>query len=414
MKKNIKAFIKSTPIYSRYYLQFGRALYDVMSINNSIHSEIVKLTENSICIDDFLGSIGRFFDDNSFMRTIQEIIRTKREDKNSYYANKNDYLSYIRNADNRTLNSLQWRSLSFIANSIGMHQIGYALRAKAIEHVYESCINSKSNYDAYLLFSAAMDQGDFETAKDVIFKKLRISKAFFKSVKMAQLYFCLVNGSINSKTLAKKHHIKEDIAFADYVKGKRIAVVGPSHPIEENGSEIDTYDIIVRLNHFGKKPSKELVGSEINVSYYNGEYGETLLKMDEKEFLNELDYVVQKKPKYKLNVENVNERASKKFDSFLFLGGFNMIPHAVLDLLMFDIKEVKIFNTNFFLSSQRYISGYPDKLVVSGIALHDATTQINLIRHLWKNGVCKVDNELENILIMSNEAIMERYEELYP
>ena len=101
-----------------------------------------------------------------------------------------------------------------------------------------------------------------------------------------------------------------------------------------------------------------------------------------------------------------------------------MIQIIVLDLLMFDIREIKIFNTNFFITDNIYYEGYVSSQIYGDVldrngllfslAVHDKVTQINLIRNLWKNGICKVDSECEKILATSNEELMEKYEELYP
>ena len=56
------------------------------------------------------------------------------------------------------------------------------------------------------------------------------------------------------------------------ISGKSVAVVGPAPSSELIGSEIDSYDIVVRTNYQGqnKLGDPKEFGVRTDISYYNG------------------------------------------------------------------------------------------------------------------------------------------------
>ena len=66
--------------------------------------------------------------------------------------------------------------------------------------------------------------------------------------------------------------IKPEEQYNNYLKGKRIAIVGPSKHIllEKNGAKIDDYDVVIRLKWLpmkGFNTFKDFVGDETHVMY---------------------------------------------------------------------------------------------------------------------------------------------------
>ena len=66
--------------------------------------------------------------------------------------------------------------------------------------------------------------------------------------------------------------IKPEEQYNSFLKGKRVAIVGPSKHIllEKNGAKIDNYDVVVRLKWLpmkGFNTYKDFVGDETHVMY---------------------------------------------------------------------------------------------------------------------------------------------------
>jgi hypothetical protein len=90
-----------------------------------------------------------------------------------------------------------------------------------------------------------------------------------------------------SKILEKiKMH---NLSFADYVKGKNVAIIGPASSVlfEKNGQEIDEYDIIIRINRGCEiiDNLKDFVGSRTDILYNSLDFdpltGGDLFKMED-------------------------------------------------------------------------------------------------------------------------------------
>ena len=66
--------------------------------------------------------------------------------------------------------------------------------------------------------------------------------------------------------------IKPEEEYSNFLKGKRVAIVGPSKHIllEKNGEKIDDYDVVIRLKWLpmkGFNTFKDFVGDETHVMY---------------------------------------------------------------------------------------------------------------------------------------------------
>lgn len=66
--------------------------------------------------------------------------------------------------------------------------------------------------------------------------------------------------------------IKPEEQYNSFLKGKRVAIVGPSKHIllEKNGAKIDDYDVVIRLKWIpmkGFNTFKDFVGDETHVMY---------------------------------------------------------------------------------------------------------------------------------------------------
>ena len=421
LKAKSKNYLKTTSFYSRYYPKFSEVFWNPMSRNEEIYSNIVNVIADKQQLGANFALIGeKFFDNGSIAKEVLEIVRERIDSGADDCINHANVVSSIKNADCSSLTSVYWKNLSFIANSFGLHQIGYALRSKSVEYLYSRGTGNKCIDEICELFAAAIDQGDYETAKHIMDKNLRISKVFFKAAKKADLFLRIVSGQEKKAQISKSIRSTEDGKFAEYLSGKTIAIVSPAQPYEKVGSEIDSYDIVVRINYTGASSlaDKEFVGSKTSLSYYNGESGAKLLILENKDFIYELDYLVHKDEQNRLNMQDSRERAMHHFDIFMLHGSLNMIPNMILDLLMFEVKQIKVFNVNFFLSStvhnKNYIGYKENSELLYSLAVHDKVTQINLIRNLWKRKIINVDNECERILMTAKEELMEEYCKLYP
>jgi hypothetical protein len=159
----------------------------------------------------------------------------------------------------------------------------------------------------------------------------------------------------------------------NYLKGKRIALVGPAKSIEgsNNGAYIDSHDVVVRLNH-AKIGNPIDSGSKTNVIYYDGSHHDY-------EGLN-LDYLICSYPptewffterclrvaqvygytypgKHKIIDDNLYSNLKTKLNE-----NNRSRPNtgliAMVDLLRHDIESLFITGLDFYRTS--YAKEHPD------------------------------------------------------
>lgn len=210
-----------------------------------------------------------------------------------------------------------------------------------------------------------------------------------------------------------------DIEFYNYIKNKNIAIVGPVDTGAENGEEIDSHDIVIRLNTY--QPSNypdKIFGKKTNVAYFLRRYYEKLLDNNEiKDAIKHVDYVVyhsnkidtlhEKSEKYKNTRFTI--RYQDRANNFFFSGYGNFIQRIIMDIVRFEPKKIKVFNTNLWLTikkSEYYI--HKQKFSPENIIMHDVLSNFVFTKKMYQNNIIDVDSMLNSILKMTpNDYINE-------
>lgn len=216
-----------------------------------------------------------------------------------------------------------------------------------------------------------------------------------------------------------------DKKYAEYLNGKTVAVVGPAPSDEDLVEEIDSSDVVIRLNYRGVNllPNTEEFGSRTDVSYYNGENAVNISGYSDRDFFKDIAFAVFRSIKHEFQENLVNNQSGRiNFtpNQMLFCGAANMVQHTLYDLLFFEPNKIKVYKTNFFMAKKAYHDGYSIhqdrggiKWVWQAYANHNLITQLNLTRWLLKNGLIEVDKTCESVLQLTNKDYMSFMEEIY-
>lgn len=189
--------------------------------------------------------------------------------------------------------------------------------------------------------------------------------------------------------------IKNYNEFSQYVRGKKIIIVGPSNGlINKNlGKEIDKYDIVIRLNNsypiFINKENHNDVGTRTDVLYHTGAIGKTLglaakkYKTDRLNLLrsDKIKWFVLKRDFYngsaseKKYVLNFNRIVRNNMKIVLIEKRFlnrvrrnlnntdpNMSTMAILHLRKFEFKSCRIIGCDFYQNEYHKSYFIPDTL----------------------------------------------------
>lgn len=201
----------------------------------------------------------------------------------------------------------------------------------------------------------------------------------------------------------------EDRAFGGFIRGQRIALVGPVPNEKAQGAEIDDHDVVVKFGYRGgeKGRNPDTQGARIDVSYYNNTQAQQLAKADYGAVLSSLRWAVfhNRKGHSQLPRECSSTRKLVSFMWLLADTHFNAGPNAIIDMLRFRPSGVRIFNTDLMLSSGRF-AGYtpagapPVDYIRSFIKTHDPVLQYAITRRLWTLGYVSGDERFSDVMDM--------------
>ena len=315
-----------------------------------------------------------------------------------------------------------------VVGSTGLYRIALLLRDDYLHNSMRNFnLSKRSERDLFTLFLGSIDLGDFDLAEQII---TSIKSRPFKllPIRDMELYYNLIKGNRSEALrLAKRKYSKIDKDFFDFVYNKSIAIVGPAQSCEMLKDEIDSYDIVIRLNYRGseKMPPEKEFGSKVDISYYNSVFSADISNYENKDFFDDLDYIIFKdlKHHYQKVIMKKHQHVRKwiSFNRFVFGGKINMIQNVVLDLLTFEPSKIKIFKANLYLTENYYypgyqISNYNNDQYYNWLQhwyTHDIVTHFNLTKSLWKNGLIEVDNYLEYVLEHNCEDYIRNMDDIY-
>lgn len=195
-----------------------------------------------------------------------------------------------------------------------------------------------------------------------------------------------------------------DKNFLEYIKNKKIAIVGPVNTGLESGDEIDGFDIVVRLNYRGKEfLNRKTHGAKTNISYYaNDQLTSEIIDENIIKSFPDLDWII-----YDGHVENI--LPSPKRHVYMtwhinpfYKGSANAIPKSIIDLALYQPQLIKVFNVNLWLS-QGNIEGYHfgfKRNEISRFIRHDPLSNFIFMKNAYENNIIEADRVLSDILCM--------------
>lgn len=227
----------------------------------------------------------------------------------------------------------------------------------------------------------------------------------------------LYNRIINSRTSGDKYP-----DFRNYLKGKKVAVVGPCRTVSDDASkheeEINSYDIVCRIGYSGAESLPQHTGKRCDISFYAHHKIKGIINSENKNSIFSLRYAILKE---KLSLKYFKE--DNKQNNIFFIISCNsyncfenLIANAgvdmIVDVLSFGAKEVKIFNVDLFLSNV-YPKGYisnkikptgqtdyenPREEMLRSFMHHDPFCHFELYRFLKEKFPVSFDSYLNSII----------------
>lgn len=339
----------------------------------------------------------------------EAIVDSSTCDRESAAKVRSEVASLTMALDNRALDPEAWLAVRGLLITHGFLQASAAARTNARELVLQHLKQERGTGNPLLLIKgaqAALDAGNIRQVQDLQTQIDRISEAReYSRIMGSYLKMCAgKNPGYEAFTVAPK-------GFTRLVSGRSVAVVGPSRSVEDQGQEIDGFDVVVRVNYWGVGRSAvgAGLGTRTDISYYNRAQGEDLMECD-RGFLSDLKYAVFKFAER--HACGSPSRRAAALSPVFFAGHPNMIPIIIFDLLHFRPARLKVFGTNFFLSELSHHGEYvgysgarPSKRL-SSFASHDLLGQLNVVRGMCGGGFLEPDDQCSRVLEMTDQEYL--------
>lgn len=316
-----------------------------------------------------------------------------------------------------------------IALTSGLFTTAYASREKneelLLQRAHTKIIFTKRQ--ATKLFWCYLNSGDDNAATSMNHRVFLFSRPV---VSKHICNLCNILGLIPNQP--SKHLQKsEQAAFADYVKGRSIAIIGPSSSGVDYNEEIkNNFDIIIRMRYRGQETLPEAQRELIpHVTYYCRETSKEILNPERNiGYLTDLDFAVFKRTygkyyeeAYKKATSYTKTRGAFINNTFLFSSPSvsNMLQQILYDLSLFEPARIKVFNANCFLSHTIHDKGY--SVAKEGTALtaplwcmfavHNLMCNYNYTMNLYRRGLIEADDYLSEILELGTEEYMRKFQQ---
>jgi len=330
--------------------------------------------------------------------------------KNQLKINKFDYVGL------RTW--LRLRDLFYIKLEL---VLGGICRKKAVDYA----LKSKTNY---LLtrkdkFRAKLD---FATsAKEIgsYLKKNPIEHKFYHK-DLNKFMSSLHNINFNIKNYEKSI---EKNKFYEILDNKSVAIVGPAKTDQKNAQEIDAFDTVVRLNytHVGKNLDEFYKGFKTDISYFSGEQVDYLIEKKNGQLPNDIKLACIKdnnmNRKKILEQFNPNKPIKRitNYNMFTFYSSLNILPLVLLDILEANVKRIKIFHSDMFLTKIRSPGYYPkefnlgQKIDLKSFLDHDPMSQHEILKKLNSHKKITGDEKFDKVMKLDTYEYLKKLEETY-
>lgn len=306
------------------------------------------------------------------------------------------------------LSAAEWRELYRLCLVSGLYVVGMLLREKAVSQARRSAdANSADIGTLRLGFAAVLESGTAAEAKSLL-RRLETSGEDPARCKHGLwLTEVLLEGSRELFPDAAGPVGKTTL---DAIRGRRIALVGPVPVQQENGPEIDSFDLVAKFNYRGGPSGCDPAtqGRRVDLSYYNIQQAKYIARKMDPGFLSAVPFPIFIKEKGQRLLRSATDagRVLINLQWLLIDSEFNAGPNAVFDLLRFGPAQIKVFNLDLMLTAGRF-EGYarPGDAEVnyslSFAKTHDPVMQFQFLQKLRCQGLIEGDERFEQVLSLS-------------
>ncbi len=208
----------------------------------------------------------------------------------------------------------------------------------------------------------------------------------------------------------------------DYMSGKSVAIVAPAPGNDDNGAEIDSFDVVVRPNALGPPSVDESWrhGSRTDIVSFAATRARQLERAGEPVLDSSIRFALFKyKPiptKGGAPAVHVPRHPLRHLHTYT-LRQVNHLPQLIYYLSSFEITRLKIFNATFFLSPHRwevnYVPAGRTDDVLSQLVFSDSLDVGHwFVQMLMSSGAMEVDEQARTVLNLDTASYMREMSDL--
>jgi glycosyltransferase involved in cell wall biosynthesis len=305
-----------------------------------------------------------------------------------------------------------WLCLNDILNWNGLLLCGYVAREKAVDlALAHGKVQGASRESLKTALKAALDRNDTALADDFLGKLKQISS---NAIDVRELESCcdLMKGNLEAFRQKWPHSpTPAEKRLRDYLKGKTVAVVGPAPTGTLDGEEIDSFDVVVRMNWRGlnSRPNAREFGSRTEVSLYNAH---TVRYLKEKNLFSATHGIPVKlvrRSRHDCNGLHETCCVLKILNEYpgVFYKSLNAAPSILFELFTLGLDQLHLFKTTFYTGKLVHARNYRSASGLntadnssnfkSILANHDFICQLSFVRALLNNKLLIAKKEISNI-----------------
>lgn len=264
---------------------------------------------------------------------------------------------------------------------------------------------------------AERDEGGLSSRLKAVYKALTPDVS--REARPVYRGFALATGDVEAYRVQSTSTISPiaDAGFADYLRGKRIAIVGPVNTGARNGEEIEEFDIIIRFNHHDNaKYDQKFFGGRTDVSYYTDPAFKKLVAKPGGK-LGDLKYAIPQNASEVSKDADLSELKAvlrsqyRRSNGIFFKSHGNALQRTLFDIMRFDVQEVRAFNMDMWVSSHdRNYKARRATMDPHMFIHHDLIANLLFTKNAVANGVITVDDVLAKVLLMRPKDYVTRLE----
>lgn len=328
---------------------------------------------------------------------------------------------------NSKLEYIDWLILYDILSFNKLLVSGNAAREKALDITLAEPLTGL-NVSPYLLHKVLLgfiERRQFKNARNILKTMEKYYPNHPKNSEVRVFLEIQSKQSLETSRFYDSPFKKSEALNAKLLKNKNVAIVGPA-PGKNIAKELtDNFDTIIRFNYRANTEEKT------DIAYQNGPNLRAYLKSSIPKYMRKVSLYNIEIILSEAILKDLNSGKARFSGSRMQLFNYSMmaVPAVLFDVLHYSPKKVKVFNSNFYLSTTPYSKKYTEhkgnnkmsnesqvlsiRRLHELVQAHDLISQLRFVRNLYDNTMIEVDQELLYVLKLSDGEYMNRMEDIF-